>query len=326
MISELEIANFKSIEHLKISPKKINILIGRPNTGKSNILEALGLCSSMGHDPGNLGSYIRFDRTLDLFNNTDIENKISISINNQIEYEAEMEGSNCTFKTSTGSKDEFSVTYDVNGKYLTKSGSNNKLDPVKYYQFNPEAEFRQYLQTKYLRPPHGENLPHLLKGNKVALKYFTDIVGEFGYKPIIDVYENRIDLLREYEGAFFSTPYRLISEGIRRIIFHTIAMLSNRESVLIFEEPESNIFPFYITGFAETIGINENDNQFFISTHNPYFLKSLIEKAPLDDLNVYVAYMEDFKTRVKTLTSEDISYLYEIDPFVYIEDFISREE
>ena len=105
MINELEIMNFKSIEHLKISPKKINILIGHPNTGKSNILEALGLCSSMGHDPMGLGSYIRFDRTLDLFNNTDIENTISISINKQIKYEVEMEGSNCTFKTNNGSKE-----------------------------------------------------------------------------------------------------------------------------------------------------------------------------------------------------------------------------
>ena len=326
MIDELEIMNFKSIEHLKLSPKKINVLIGHPNTGKSNILEALGLCSSMGHDPTNLGSYIRFDRTLDLFNNTDIENTISISINKQIEYEAEMEGSNCTFKTHTGSEDEFSVTYDVNGKYLTKNGSKKEFDPVKYYQFNPEAEFKQYLHTKYLRPPHGENLPHLLKGDKVALKYFTELMKDFDYKPIIDVYENRIELLREYEGAFFKTPYRLISEGIRRIIFYTIAMLSNRDAVLVFEEPDSNIFPFYITGFAETIGLNENNNQFFISTHNPYFLRSLIEKAPLEELNVYITYMKDFKTHVRPLSDSEISDLFEIDPFVYLEELITREE
>ena len=42
-INTLEIKNFKSIKHLQLDCKRVNVLIGKPNVGKSNVLEALGL-------------------------------------------------------------------------------------------------------------------------------------------------------------------------------------------------------------------------------------------------------------------------------------------
>ena len=45
-IDHIDISNFKSIRHLAVSGfKRINLFIGRPNVGKSNILEALSLFS-----------------------------------------------------------------------------------------------------------------------------------------------------------------------------------------------------------------------------------------------------------------------------------------
>jgi len=45
MIKSLEIRNFKSVKRLQLDCGRINIFIGEPNTGKSNILETLGLLS-----------------------------------------------------------------------------------------------------------------------------------------------------------------------------------------------------------------------------------------------------------------------------------------
>ena len=45
MIENLSIKNFKSIKDLSIDCKRINLFIGEPNAGKSNILEALGVMS-----------------------------------------------------------------------------------------------------------------------------------------------------------------------------------------------------------------------------------------------------------------------------------------
>jgi AAA15 family ATPase/GTPase len=44
-MSKVSIKNFKSIKHLEFNSRKFNIFIGEPNTGKSNILEAIGLFS-----------------------------------------------------------------------------------------------------------------------------------------------------------------------------------------------------------------------------------------------------------------------------------------
>ncbi len=43
MIKNISIKNFKSIKDLEFKAKRINLFIGKPNTGKSNILESLGI-------------------------------------------------------------------------------------------------------------------------------------------------------------------------------------------------------------------------------------------------------------------------------------------
>ena len=63
MISTLEIRNFKSIKQLKLDCKRINILIGEPNTGKSNILEALGIFSfGCYYSYSPFENFVRFER------------------------------------------------------------------------------------------------------------------------------------------------------------------------------------------------------------------------------------------------------------------------
>ena len=53
MINTLEINRFKSIKSLTLNCRKINLFIGEPNTGKSNILEALGLWSFLSYGDAN---------------------------------------------------------------------------------------------------------------------------------------------------------------------------------------------------------------------------------------------------------------------------------
>ena len=47
MIQNLTIKNFKSIKDLNIPCKKLNVFIGEPNSGKSNIIEAFALQSKI---------------------------------------------------------------------------------------------------------------------------------------------------------------------------------------------------------------------------------------------------------------------------------------
>jgi AAA15 family ATPase/GTPase len=43
MIQEAEILNFKSIRRLRLEPRRINPFIGPLGSGKSNLLESLGM-------------------------------------------------------------------------------------------------------------------------------------------------------------------------------------------------------------------------------------------------------------------------------------------
>jgi len=57
LISRLNIKNFKSVKNIELETKKVNIFIGNPNTGKSNILKALGLFLALFYD--NFRDFIR---------------------------------------------------------------------------------------------------------------------------------------------------------------------------------------------------------------------------------------------------------------------------
>ncbi|RLD47927.1 MAG: hypothetical protein DRI94_13290, partial [Bacteroidetes bacterium] len=69
MINQLSIKNFKSIKELNFNPKKINIFIGAPNVGKSNILEALSLFSIpyISNFDNKFDGLVRFNNLKNLF-------------------------------------------------------------------------------------------------------------------------------------------------------------------------------------------------------------------------------------------------------------------
>jgi hypothetical protein len=84
-----------------------------------------------------------------------------------------------------------------------------------------------------------------------------------------------------------------------------LAIKTNKNYIIIFEEPEAHAFPYHTKFLAEQIAFDEN-NQYFISTHNPYFLLSVLEKTPKKDIAVFITYFEDYQTKVKALTQDEL--------------------
>jgi len=76
MIQTLEIQNFKSIRHLQMDCRRVNLFIGEPNTGKSNILEALGLFS-IPHT-WEIQDFVRMESMDDLFYEHDISQRVMV--------------------------------------------------------------------------------------------------------------------------------------------------------------------------------------------------------------------------------------------------------
>ena len=108
------------------------------------------------------------------------------------------------------------------------------------------------------------------------------------------------------DDELFSFPYDSISETWRRIVFYMAVLETNQESILLLDEPEANTFPFYTAYLAERIALDES-NQFFLTTHNPYILSSIVGKTPVKDLAVFVATMENFCTTTQTRVGGRIS-------------------
>ena len=89
----IHISNFKSLKDVTLSDcKRINLLIGKPNVGKSNILEAIGLFSLpyfKYNKSKKLTQFVRLENIEELFFNGDIFKKASVTIDNTNFYHIE---------------------------------------------------------------------------------------------------------------------------------------------------------------------------------------------------------------------------------------------
>ena len=302
MIKNLEVKNFKSIKHLKIDCKRINVFIGKPNTGKSNILESLGVFSltfSLLH----IRSFVRFESMTNLFYDQDIRSKIEISAGNY--YSEILYDRQGYYKGRQIDKNKGPFGFEFNlSSGGVGSGGGSRESPFRFYRFQFLHDFKKY-DFDYLMPPNGENLLFVLQMDKSLRKIAADIFREYALRLVLKPQESKIEVQKEVEeDVIISYPYSLVSDTLQRIIFHTAAIETNKDSILIFEEPESHAFPFYTKDLAERIADDES-NQYFMSTHNPYFLIPLLSKAPKDDIGIFITYFEDYQTKVKPLSQKE---------------------
>jgi AAA15 family ATPase/GTPase len=322
MIKNLSIKNFKSLKKFEIPCKKVNVFIGEPNSGKSNILEALGFLSEGVMDTKTFSEVFRYKTIGDLFYHSDVNNPIEIKTdilsykmfgtrNNEGIVLNGLTGIISTKDKSIDPNHEINIAA-FNFSYNTMTNAGSHFDtPFRTYIFRRNEVFSVSYQN-FLSPPFGTNIPNLLLSNKDLKKIVSDMFKEKGYKLQIKPTENDINMSVEIDEELYSYPYHAISETMQRIVFMMMAIESNKNAILSFDEPESNTFPFYTKYIAERIALDET-NQFFITTHNPYLLMNIIQKTKKQDLNVFVTYMDKFQTKAKLLNSKQIEEAIELD-------------
>lgn len=320
MIKNLEIKNFKSIKYLKLDCKRVNIFIGKPNTGKSNILESVGVFSL---SYGNLKDYVRFENMTNLFYDHDLGEKIEMT-NDDIYCEIKFE--NGRFIGKGGDKDNKVFNFDFNFDYVG-SGSSGRggVSPFKFYRFEVMNTFRRQ-DSNFLLPPKGENLLFILQSNKSLRKLAADMFSEYGLRIVLKPQESKIEVQKEIEDVIISYPYSMVSDTLQRIVFYLVAIETNKDSTIIFEEPEAHAFPYYTKYLAERIALDKT-NQYFISTHNPYFLSSVLEKTPKDDIGIFITYFKDYQTKVRPFTEEEMPEILDLnmDVFFNLDRFLNAE-
>ena len=327
----LEIANFKSVKHLKLSCRRVNIFIGKPNTGKSNILESIGLLSHVYY--GNLKGFVRMESMLDLFYDRDLSEDVIIRVEMR-DYTGTLRMHHAdglirglyTGETPSGEKAIGVFNYDYSGSALGAPSRLRELSIFKFYRFRVRSSFPS-TEPGFLLPPSGENLLAVLMADKRLRRMVKDILEEYGLRLVLKPVEKRLEVEKEYEDVVISYPYSLLSDTLQRLIFHLVAVESNEGSVIAFEEPEAHSFPYYTKFLAERIA-RDAKNQYFISTHNPYLLLPILEKAPSRDVAVFVTYYRDHQTKVKELSEEEKEEILglELDVFFNIERLLGEPD
>lgn len=323
MIKIMEIRNFKSIKQLILDCKKINIIIGEPNTGKSNILEALGIFSYCRyHSYNSFKEFVRFERVSNLFYDEVLDEPIRINLDNT-KLELQFQNNQFVGQIHDPSGHQLALLSGSHADLVFIGGRSEDLSMFKSYKFAVRNSYPQP-ESDFLLPLTGMNLMSLILTNKELRLLANEIFSKFGLELNLRPQENKIEVLKRLEGITVSYPYSLSSDTLQRIIFHLFAVLTNKDSVITFEEPESHAFPYYTKYFAETIALEERNNQFFISTHNPYFLLPLLEKSPKEDVAVTIAYYEDYQTKVKPLNDKEIQEITDIDIFSNLDRFLEK--
>jgi AAA15 family ATPase/GTPase len=375
IINDIEIKNFKSIRHQKIEGcKRINVFVGPPNVGKSNILEGLGLYS-IDSNSKKISDFVRMGKGTTLFFNGSIETPVQIILNENcrikvtyqsggilsasIEYDRydggfdniDDEIKKAVFddiseaERNLISKAIFSVKEDakeilnckasseiliynknnddkLNQKYLSRNN-------IKKYDFRKNIEYNSN-DASSLRHPFGENIFEIISTKKELHKSIIDLLNKYGLNFLYDSEIQEYKILNLLGDKFFTVPYFMIADTLQRLIFHKAAIASNKNSVLLFEEPEANMYPPYISKFTSDMMYDDNGNQFFIATHSPYVINDIMENLKKDDYAIYtVGYdKENGETLIRRMTDEELHeiYQYGVDLFLNLENFLPHAQ
>lgn len=356
-IDRLEIENFKSIKRLELDCKRVNIFIGKPNVGKSNILEAMSL-TAVYYDRNEkkfLSDFIRYEVFSNLFYDSNIREPILIkceslaSSENFVGVYLKHMGNNYLLMPSSeknlllelakpglhsnrvesvlfefpneGRNNRKHITIEETGKLISERNSfYSIIRDFKKYHYRTHIESNSQLQ--FLSPPYGENLFSIIRYNNDLYENIIPFFEEYGLQIVFREREKVFEVQKNIRGRIYDYPYSSIADTLQRIIFYLAAIESNKDSVLIFEEPEAHAFPPYTKMLAHRIADDEN-NQYFLTTHSPYLLKTLIENTPFSDLNIYLTYYEDYQTKVKLLSKEQMREGLEEDIFFNLDELVN---
>lgn len=325
-LDHIAINNFKSIRNLELDGfKRINLFIGRPNVGKSNIIEALSLFSLpylRENTSRKLNSLVRLEHETELFYNGNTASNATIRTNKEeieLRYHPK-EGLNITLAFPAGE----SFGFHIDEKLTVKGGRKSDAveSPIKRYTYKSDVAYKKG-HSKYLIPPFGVNLLSIIEQYEELKSQVAALFKEYGLDIAFDKSSQTVKIIQSNDkDGMFLIPYNSIADTLQRIIFFKAAIASNNDSVLLFEEPEAHSFPPYMALLTQEM-IHGPDNQYFIATHSPFILNDLLENSR-NELSVFLVHYENSATSVKRLSEQELHDVFQngVDLFTNSESFI----
>ena len=322
-IDNIYIRNFKSISTCEISNcRRINLFIGRPNVGKSNIIEALSTFTI---------PYLRENSSKKLSNLIRIENETELFHNGNWESGSEISTNLFRCNIEFNPKEALRFFLDANGEnYAAKVGDKMNVSAlstqsdfqtnIKKYSYKHNVIYKRG-HSRYLLPPFGSNLLSIIENYEELKNDVLRLFADYKLEVAFDKSSQTIKIIQKNEDGIFLIPYNSIADTLQRIIFYKAAIISNDNTILLFEEPEAHSFPPYMSHLTQQM-IHKSDNQFFVATHSPYILNDLLEHAT-DELAVFNVDYQDKQTQIRELSRSELHDImqYGVDVFTNNEMF-----
>jgi len=324
-IKSVSIKNFKSVKSITLFDcRRINVLIGRPNVGKSNILEALAMFDvpyMVNSSNKSLKNLVRIENTADLFHNGMSSMPVEVSAGGNLLSISRIPNNGLSVDiTNQGEISRYAFSPALT---LSTKKEPAALPDILAYFF-PMHFVAESSHIGFLLPPAGTNLMETVANLSELKANLAALFHGYGLKMMFDAGSQQIKAMRENGLDMFLVPFSSLADSLQRLIFYKAAIESNHSKVMCFEEPEAHTFPPYISNVVNDI-IAAESNQFFITTHSPYVISSLLESAG-NDLAVYVVDMENNATVVKRLTEKQLQEAYDngMDMFYNIEAYLGK--
>ena len=309
IINHIHISNFKSLKDVTLDQcRRINLIIGKPNVGKSNLLEAMSLfCLPYLKytRKRSIQQFIRTENDAELFFDGHVDSPISVKTN-KVNVEVKMDNMGLLYSQTNPAHPAQDVAFTIS----------NLTIPAKKNIDIPTA-------IPFLLPPGGSNLMNIVSMMPKLKEELRTIFNDYGLKYVFDTNSQEIKVMKEKKpGEIFLIPFHSIADTLQRMIFYKAAIESNSESALVFEEPEAHSYPPFISKVTQDI-IQSDRNQFFITTHSPYVVNDFLE-LPSDELAIYLVDFRNGETFVKRASDTEIQEMYEygIDLFFNTETFL----
>jgi AAA15 family ATPase/GTPase len=335
-LTKLQIQNFKSLKNISISPGRVNVFIGKPNAGKTNLLEALTLLGlDFRSKPSISKDEVRYTDLASLFYGQSYDKEIRI-ITNRLScclthagklffllISSERPGElNKLTNHIIENPEAFSLDLGevhrllFNIKGATTGLSNILPSNIKRYQFNTHSNVKSIFVNSI-------SLLDIIRHNSYLKSFSNDFFKEFSLEVLYDVRHNKMNIMKKSEDSYYLIDFSMTPDTFQRMLYYLAVVEANKNSVILLEEPESQSYPPYIQMLAEKI-VEDKHNQYFITTHSPFIVEKMLQKAgPDGDVKIFITYFEDYQTKVHELTPTEIDYIIDnsVDLFFNIESF-----